>query len=216
MPNASRRPDQLERSPSRIPRRGAVAALATTAGLALLLSFRTPDALPLTGLDLGALSASDPTATGRPRSLAVVVGPKATATAGQSATQEPSNAPTTEPTATPAPTTEPTATSAPTTEPTAPPAPTKSEQVIDGTVVNTRFGPVQVEVTISDGTITDVQALQLPYDRQYSAEISDYVAPYLRQMALTAQSANIDIISGATYTSAAYAKSLQSALNAAN
>ncbi len=71
---------------------------------------------------------------------------------------------------------------------------------------------MQVEVTISGGKITDVQALQLPNDRQYSAEISDYVAPYLRQMALQAQSANIDLISGATYTSDGYARSLQSAL----
>ena len=54
-----------------------------------------------------------------------------------------------------------------------------------------------------------------PYDRQYSAEISDYVAPYLRQMALEAQSADIDLISGATYTSDGYARSLQSALDAA-
>ncbi len=56
-------------------------------------------------------------------------------------------------------------------------------------------------MTLSGSKIIDVQALQLPNDRQYSAEISDYVAPYLRQMALQAQSANIDIISGATYTS---------------
>jgi uncharacterized protein with FMN-binding domain len=82
-------------------------------------------------------------------------------------------------------------------------------------VVDTRYGPVQVEVTLSGDTIIDVQALQLPSDRQRSAEISNFVAPYLRQEALQAQSANIDTISGATYTSDGYAKSLQSALNAA-
>ena len=55
-----------------------------------------------------------------------------------------------------------------------------------------------------------------PTTGSYSAEISDYVAPYLRQMALQAQSANIDLISGATYTSDGYARSLQSALRQAN
>ena len=99
--------------------------------------------------------------------------------------------------------------------PTETPVPTDTQQVVDGKVVNTRYGPVQVEVTLSGSTIVDVQALQLPSDRQYSAEISDYVAPYLRRMALQAQSASIDIISGATYTSTGYARSLQSALNAA-
>ena len=87
---------------------------------------------------------------------------------------------------------------------------------MDGKVVDTRYGPVQVEVTIQGDKITDVQALQLPNDRQYSAQISDYVAPYLRKMVLQAQSANIDIISGATYTSTGYARSVQSALNSAN
>ncbi|MCY7420045.1 MAG: FMN-binding protein, partial [Chloroflexi bacterium] len=107
----------------------------------------------------------------------------------------------------------PTSTLAATPEPTATPAPTSSTQVVDGRPVSTHYGTVQVELTITDGTITDVQALQLPNDRQYSAEISDYVAPYLRKMVLQAQNANIDIISGATYTSTGYAKSVQSALN---
>ena len=80
-------------------------------------------------------------------------------------------------------------------------------------MVNTRYGPVQVEVTIKGGKITDVQALQLPYDRQYSAEISAVRRRLPAAEALQAQSANIDIISGATYTSEGYARSLQSALD---
>jgi uncharacterized protein with FMN-binding domain len=214
MPNASPRPVRSSGTPSRIPRRGAAAVVGTAAGLALLLSFRTPDTLPLTGLGLGALGGSDATATDAPRLVGIALGPKPTPAATDQPTQQPTAtaAPTTDGgSSTATPTTEP----AVTPEPTPTPKPTSSTQVVDGKVVNTRYGQVQVELTIKNGTITDVQALQLPNDRQYSAEISDYVAPYLRKMVLQAQSANIDIISGATYTSTGYAKSVQSALNSA-
>jgi uncharacterized protein with FMN-binding domain len=208
MQNVSRRADPLDRAPSRIPRRGAAAAIGTVAGLALLLSFRTPDPMQLSGLGLSTVSGlgSDPSATDPPRTLAIAGGPNPTPTPDatrRSATPKSTSA--TDPAA-----------AQPTPAPTDTPAPTKSHQVVDGKVVNTRYGPVQVEVTLSGSKVVDVQALQLPNDRQYSAEISDYVAPYLRKMALRAQSANIDIISGATYTSSGYAKSLQSALNSAN
>lgn len=86
---------------------------------------------------------------------------------------------------------------------------------VAGPVVQTRFGPVQVQVTIAGGKISDVTALQLPSDRQRSAEISGIVGPMLQSEALAAQSAQIDLISGATYTSDAYAQSLQSALDQA-
>ena len=86
---------------------------------------------------------------------------------------------------------------------------------VTGSVVQTRFGSVQVQVTIAGGKISAVTALQLPSDRQRSAEISGIVEPMLRSEALTAQSAQIDLISGATYTSDAYAQSLQSALDQA-
>jgi uncharacterized protein with FMN-binding domain len=214
MPNASRRPTSHDRPPSRIPRRGAAALLATTAGVALLLSFRTPDALPtlaVGGIALGGLDTAAIDATPTPRPVALADGPM------PAATQDPL---TTAPSSAPAPRATPELTPLVTPEPTPAPTPvptaTDATQVIDGRVINTRFGPVQVEVTITGGRIVDVQALQLPYDRRYSAEISDYVAPYLRQMALQAQSANIDLISGATYTSDGYARSLQSALKKAN
>lgn len=70
-------------------------------------------------------------------------------------------------------------------------------------------------MTFTNGKITDVKALQLPFDRRRSAEISQYVEPYLRSEALQAQSAQIDLISGATYTSTSYAESLQSAIDKA-
>jgi uncharacterized protein with FMN-binding domain len=86
----------------------------------------------------------------------------------------------------------------------------------DGPTEDTRFGPVQVAATIKGGRITDVQALQLPSSHQRSQYISQQAAPELRIEALNAQSANIDTISGATYTSDAYAQSLQAALDAAH
>ena len=73
-----------------------------------------------------------------------------------------------------------------------------------------------IRVVISNGHISDVQAVQLPTDRQESAYISEQVGPLLRSEALQAQSANIDIISGATYTSESYAQSLESALQQAH
>jgi uncharacterized protein with FMN-binding domain len=85
---------------------------------------------------------------------------------------------------------------------------------VDGQVVSTRFGPVQVEVVVAGGQIKEIVALQLPTGRR-SGQISNYSAPILREEALQAQSANIDIVSGATYTSDAYSRSLQSALDQA-
>ena len=87
---------------------------------------------------------------------------------------------------------------------------------LTGSPVQIPFGTVQVQVTMQNGTITDVQALQLPNDRGHSAEISAYAGPQLRSEALRAQSAQIDTISGATYTSYGYQQSLQSALDQAH
>jgi uncharacterized protein with FMN-binding domain len=74
---------------------------------------------------------------------------------------------------------------------------------------------VQLRVTVSGGKITKVEALQLPGSDPKSSQISSYAAPLLQQSALTKQSANIDAVSGATYTSAGYKTALQSALDKA-
>jgi uncharacterized protein with FMN-binding domain len=87
---------------------------------------------------------------------------------------------------------------------------------LTGNPIQIPFGTVQVQVTMQNGTITDVQALQLPNDRGHSAEVSAYAGPQLRTEALQAQSAQIDTISGATYTSYGYQQSLQSALDQAH
>ncbi|MDE3193538.1 MAG: FMN-binding protein [Chloroflexota bacterium] len=85
-------------------------------------------------------------------------------------------------------------------------------KTVTGKTVDTIFGQVQVRVTIQGKRIVDVQPLQLPFDRARSAYISQVAGPMLRSEAIQAQSANIDVISGATYTSMAYGQSLQSAL----
>jgi uncharacterized protein with FMN-binding domain len=89
-----------------------------------------------------------------------------------------------------------------------------SSAKVDGPVVDTRFGPVQVEVVVANGKVADVVALQLPTGRR-SGQISSYAEPILHDEALQAQSANIDFVSGATYTSDAYSRSLQAALDQA-
>lgn len=81
-----------------------------------------------------------------------------------------------------------------------------------GPVVMTQYGPVQVEVVVVGGRITEVKALRLPTGGQ-SGSIADYSAPILRREALAAQGAGIQAVSGATYTSQGYARSLQAALD---
>jgi len=84
-----------------------------------------------------------------------------------------------------------------------------------GAATQTQFGPVQVQIVVADGKITDVTALQLTDRDGRSEQISQQAAPILRQEALQAQSAKIQAVSGATYTSEGYTTSLQSAIDKA-
>jgi uncharacterized protein with FMN-binding domain len=77
------------------------------------------------------------------------------------------------------------------------------------------FGPVQVQIVVSGGRITGVKAIQSPNDNPQSAYIASVAMPYLSQEVLQAQSAQINIVSGATYDSQSYAQSVQSALDMA-
>lgn len=81
-----------------------------------------------------------------------------------------------------------------------------------GDAVDTQYGPVQVKVTVRDGKIVAVQALQLPSSDPKSQSISAYAAPILQQEFLSAQSANVSAVSGASFTSAGFLQSAQSAL----
>jgi uncharacterized protein with FMN-binding domain len=78
-----------------------------------------------------------------------------------------------------------------------------------------RFGNVQVQVTVSNGKITKLVAVDYPNADPQSAEISQYSIPVLGQEVLQAQGTNIDVVSGATYTTQAYAQSVQAALDKA-
>lgn len=91
-----------------------------------------------------------------------------------------------------------------------------SDTVVNGSVVRTRWGPVQVRVTIAQGRITDVTAIQYPTGNSRDEQINASALPRLRTQVLTAQSANIDGVSGATVTSDGYTQSLQAALDAAH
>jgi uncharacterized protein with FMN-binding domain len=90
---------------------------------------------------------------------------------------------------------------------------TTGTQTATGSAFQFRFGVVQVAVTVEGDQIVDVQAVQLPDGDRHSAAISQEVEPILRESALAVDSADIDVVSGATYTSLAYAYSLQSALD---
>ncbi|MHB1235575.1 MAG: FMN-binding protein [Microbacteriaceae bacterium] len=96
----------------------------------------------------------------------------------------------------------------------APAAPASNAvRTINGTVVQTPYGPVQVAVTFRGKTITGLKELQSPSDRGRSIEINSYAAPMLAQEVLKSQSARINTVSGATYTSDGYAQSVQSAID---
>jgi uncharacterized protein with FMN-binding domain len=160
--------------------------VATLAGLGILATFKTSPATPS-------------------RSLAFAGGSTRTPASGAAPPRDPATTPTTvaprTPNSTPAPTTAP----APTTVPT--------RRTVTGDDFPNQYGDVQVQVVVQGHQIVDVQALQLPSSHQRSQEISQQAEPILRQEALQAQNAQIDLLSGATFTSESYAESLQSALD---
>jgi uncharacterized protein with FMN-binding domain len=90
-------------------------------------------------------------------------------------------------------------------------APAPLEVVADGPSVSTRFGNFQVRVTVEDGSVVGIDVLQQPADR-HSRAINSQVLPYYVDAALRAQSAGIDLVSGATVTWRAFTESLQGAL----
>lgn len=170
--------------------RRAVPVIAATAGsLALLANFHTT-ANPTAAAATSAL-AGDTSSTPSPSST-TTPSPSTTAPGGSSSTVgRPS-------------------TTIPRTTTTTAAAATR---VIDGTDVPTRYGDVQVRVTLRGSRIVDVRPVRLPDSHERSVEISQQAEPRLREEALQAQSANIDVISGASYTSIGYARSLQGALD---
>ncbi|PIB09732.1 FMN-binding protein [Streptomyces sp. HG99] len=95
-----------------------------------------------------------------------------------------------------------------------PQAPASRARTVVGAVAKTEYGPVQVRLTLTGNKITKAEAVQAPSGGR-STEITNNAVPQLNQAAITAGSADIDAISGATYTSGGYRQSLQSALDKA-
>ncbi|MET8894417.1 FMN-binding protein, partial [Streptomyces albogriseolus] len=87
-------------------------------------------------------------------------------------------------------------------------------QTVTGDVAQTQYGPVQVRITVNGGKVTKAEAVQAPKGGQ-SDQITSNAVPRLNQAAVQTQSADIDAVSGATYTSNGYKQSLQSALDKA-
>ena len=168
-----------------MPIRAAVTLAATAIGVVLLFSFRTPPAAAIATLSPSSTSSSTST-------------PSPTAT--------PSGAP---PSGGASPTPTATATATP-----RPASGLKSGSFTGQSYANP-YGNVQVQVVISGGKITDVKTIQYPNGHQQSVFINSQALPLLEQEVLQAQSARINIIGGATFTSQGYAQSVQSALDAA-
>ena len=90
-----------------------------------------------------------------------------------------------------------------------------TSSTVTGDVAQTRWGPVQVELTVQAGSVTEVRVLQYPTGNSTDEQINSYALPVLIQETLDSQSASIDMVSGATVTSVGYQQSLQSALDQA-
>jgi hypothetical protein len=86
---------------------------------------------------------------------------------------------------------------------------------VTGDVASTQWGPVQVQLTVRGGKITNVAVVQYPSGNSRDTEINDYALPILTEETTSTQSASIDMVSGATVTSVGYIQSLQSAIDQA-
>ena len=174
-----------------MPKRGLAALAITTVALILLISFKVPDESSL-DRTTGNLAIVEPsTAPVTPAGPAV---PGAAATPAPAATKTPA------------------ATSGD--GPARAQAAAQPRRRSTARRVDTGSDRSRSRSSSSGGKVADVVALQLPTGRR-SGQISTYAAPILHEEALQAQSANIDTVSGATYTSDAYAQSLQAALDQA-
>jgi len=188
-------------------RRIVLAVMSTIAAVVVLFGYRTSTSTPVstaTAVVAAGSGAASPDVTGptpaAPRHTS------AATTAGSTPTATP-----TTPAKTPATAGASTATAGTKTAGTK----TAATKTVTGQTEDTRWGPVQVQITVSGGRITAVSTPQLPSGNGRDAEINDAAVPILTQETLQAQSATIDAVSGATYTSQGYIASLQSALDQA-
>ena len=197
----------------------------TVTGLGAVLSITPPQFGSTTGLALGtggSLSGgtvSTPAATpATTPSTIPTTTPVATPTPAPSQTKKPAGGGTTTPKKThkptPKKTRKPTPVSTPASTPTPVATPTAAgvNGTFTGATASTIYGPVQVQVTIVNGKITNAVALMYPTRDFRSQQINQQAIPYLIQETLAAQSANIQGVGGASFTSTGWAASLSSAL----
>lgn len=177
-------------------RRAVLALGGTVAGLAALFSYKThvPTVTALTTPITPTESATSPPAT---PTMPTLMPPTTKPSATKSASAKPTAKKTTAPAYTPPPTH-----SAP---------PPKPSGTFTGQAVDTNYGPVQVQITVSDGKITAANGVD-----EGGSSIGQNAIPQLDQEAVQAQSANIQAVSGATYTSQGYVQSLQQAIDSAH
>jgi uncharacterized protein with FMN-binding domain len=99
--------------------------------------------------------------------------------------------------------------------PSSSPAATKpaATKTVTGDSINTRWGPVQVKITVSNGKITSATAVDYPENNPRDEQINATAIPTLQQESIGQSTSKIDMVSGATYTSEGYIQSLQSALD---
>ena len=90
---------------------------------------------------------------------------------------------------------------------------TPGETAVTGHVANTVYGPVQIQLIVKSGKIVKVAVLQQPMNTIHDIQIGEFAFPRLISETLAAQNAKIDTVSGASYTSAGYISSLQSAVD---
>ncbi|WP_063785910.1 FMN-binding protein [Streptomyces sp. MMG1533] len=194
-------------------RHALLATVGTVSGIVLLLALK-----PTTDPSLARPATSAPAITSdaaaSPSPSASLHSPSVSAS--PSKTPERKRTPSSSPSASPshpvaaAPTKTSSAPSAPDTTSAAP-----TTRSVTGVTAQTKYGPVQVRITLTGGRITGANAVQYPEETARSENISSTAVPKLNQETLEAQSADIDTVSGATYTSAGYKQSLQSALDRA-
>jgi uncharacterized protein with FMN-binding domain len=169
-------------------------------GLSIRASVHAASGAPVASAGIVDQSASQPTQSA----------PTGSASPKPSTSPKPSRTASAKPTATP----KTTPRTSPSSRPTQSAAP--KTVTVNGAAVDTDYGPVQVQISLRGSKIISATAIAYPQESGRDMEINSYAIPILQQDTVTKQSAQVDTVSGATYTSDGYRQSLQSALDAAH
>ncbi|MCZ4612347.1 FMN-binding protein [Streptomyces sp. Lzd4kr] len=192
-------------------RHALLATVGTVSGIVLLLSLKPSTDPSAAQAEPAITSSATASASPAPSAHSTSASPSPTKTPEKERTPS-SSATSTQPpqTASAAPTRTSSAPSAPKTTTAAP-----ATRIVTGSTVETKYGPVQVRISVTGNRITEASAVRFPDETARSRDINSTAVPKLNQETLQAQSADVDTVSGATYTSTGYRQSLQSALDRA-